>query len=35
MDITPSYSALGAIIILSNDKKYEIGFKEIDGKRSC
>lgn len=35
MDITPSYSALGAIITLSNNKKYEIDFKDIDGLKSC
>jgi hypothetical protein len=35
MDTTPSYSALGAIITLYNNKKYEIDFKDIDGLRSC
>jgi len=35
MDITPEYSALGATITLYNDEKYEIDFKDIDGKRSC
>jgi hypothetical protein len=35
MDITPEYSALGATITLFNDEKYEIDFKDIDGKRSC
>jgi hypothetical protein len=35
MDSTPSYSALGAIITLYNNKKYEIDFKDIDGLRSC
>jgi len=35
MDITSSFSALGAVIILNNDKRYEIDFKDIDGYRSC
>jgi hypothetical protein len=35
MDITPTYSALGATITLNNNEKYEIDFKDIDGKRSC
>ena len=35
MDITPEYSALGATITLYNGEKYEIDFKDIDGKRSC
>ena len=35
MDITSSLSALGAVIILNNDKRYEIDFKDIDGHRSC
>ena len=35
MDITPEYSALGASITLYNGEKYEIDFKDIDGKRSC
>jgi len=35
MDITQSGSALGATIILDNKKKYEIDFKNIDGKRRC
>lgn len=35
MDVTPSYSALGADITLSNNKKYRIDFTDIDGKRSC
>jgi hypothetical protein len=35
MDITPELSALGASITLLNDEKYEIDFKDIDGKRSC
>lgn len=35
MDITPEYSALGATITLFNNEKYEIDFKDIDGKRSC
>jgi len=35
MDITPAYSALGATITLYNNEKYEIDFKDIDGKRTC
>jgi hypothetical protein len=35
MDIMPEYSALGATITLFNGEKYEIDFKDIDGKRSC
>jgi hypothetical protein len=35
MDITPSYSPLGAEITLSNNKMHEIDFVNIDGKRTC
>ncbi len=35
MEVTSSYSAMGATITLHNDDKYEIDFKDIDGKRSC
>lgn len=35
MDITPTGSALGANITLYNGEKYEIDFKDIDGKRTC
>jgi len=35
VDITPTYSALGATITLYNNEKYEIDFKDIDGKRNC
>lgn len=35
MDITPSYSPLGANITLYNNKKYEVDFGEIDGHRTC
>lgn len=35
MEITPAYSALGATITLFNGEKYEVDFKDIDGKRSC
>jgi len=35
MDITPAYSALGATITLFDGEKYEIDFKDIDGKRTC
>ncbi len=35
MDITSTGSALGANITLYNGEKYEIDFKDIDGKRTC
>ena len=35
MEITPNYSTLGAMITLSDDKTYEVDFKDIDGKRTC
>jgi len=35
MDITPSNSALGANIILNDNKEFSIDFKDIDGKRTC
>ncbi len=35
MDITPTGSAMGANITLYNGGKYEIDFKNIDGKRTC
>jgi hypothetical protein len=35
MDISPSYSPLGATITLSNNKRYEIDFANIDGNRTC
>lgn len=35
LDVTPSNSTLGANITLSNNLKYEIDFKDIDGKKSC
>ena len=35
MDITTKFSALGANIILNNNKKYEVDFMDIDGHRSC
>jgi hypothetical protein len=34
-EITRNDSALGALIVLSNDEKYEVDFKDIDGKRMC
>ena len=34
-DITPTGSALGAVLTLYNGEKYEIDFKDIDGKRTC
>lgn len=33
MEVTPSFSALGATITLSNGDVYEVDFKDIDGKR--
>jgi hypothetical protein len=35
MDITPSYSALGANLTLSNGTIYQIDFKNVDGDRAC
>ncbi len=35
MDMTPTYSPLGATITLFNHKKYEIDFVNIDGNRAC
>lgn len=35
MDITPSWSALGATITLRNGRQYEVDFIDIDGHRSC
>jgi hypothetical protein len=35
LEITPSGSPLGANITLSNNEKFEIDFKDIDGKRAC
>lgn len=35
MDITPSCSALGVSLTLSNDQKYEVDFADIDGNRTC
>ena len=35
MEITPTGSALGATITIFNNEKFEIDFKDIDGKRSC
>ena len=35
VEITPSGSPLGATITLSNDEKFEIDFKDMDGKRAC
>jgi hypothetical protein len=35
MDITPSYSPLGAKITLWNNKTYEFDFVDIDGNRTC
>lgn len=35
LEVTPNWSALGANITLRNGEKYEIDFKDIDGKRAC
>jgi len=35
VEITPSGSPLGVNITLSNDEKFEIDFKDIDGKKAC
>ena len=35
MDVTKTFSALGANIVLNNNKKYEVDFIDIDGYRSC
>jgi len=35
MDITPSYSSLGASLTLYNGEKYKVDFVDIDGYRSC
>ncbi|MGF1584282.1 MAG: DUF2264 domain-containing protein [Bacteroidales bacterium] len=35
LDVTGTYSVMGAKIILSDNKEYMIDFKDIDGKRTC
>lgn len=35
MDMTPSYSPLGATLTLSNGEQYTIDFVNIDGNRTC
>ncbi|MCX6221490.1 MAG: DUF2264 domain-containing protein [Bacteroidia bacterium] len=35
MEVTSSFSALGAKLTLNNNEIFEIDFKDIDGKRSC
>jgi hypothetical protein len=35
MEVTPTWSALGATITLQNGEVFDIDFKDIDGKRSC
>ena len=35
MEVTPTCSALGAIVTLQNGEVFDIDFKDIDGKRSC
>jgi len=34
-EVTTNWSALGAEITLFNGEKYEVDFKDIDGKRAC
>jgi hypothetical protein len=34
-DITKTNSVLGASIVIWDDTKYEIDFKDIDGERWC
>ncbi len=35
MEITPSRSVLGAEILLADNRRYVIDFKEVDGHKSC
>lgn len=35
LDITPTHSVLGADITLSDDRVYNVDFKDIDGRRMC
>lgn len=35
LDVTGTYSVLGAKITLADNREYLIDFKDIDGKRSC
>jgi hypothetical protein len=35
LDMTPSYSPLGAVITRSNGKQYMVDFVNIDGNRTC
>ena len=35
LDVTGTYSVMGAKITLSDNKEYMIDFKDIDGKRTC
>ncbi|MCA1745415.1 MAG: DUF2264 domain-containing protein [Bacteroidales bacterium] len=35
LEVTSSYSTLGALITLSNNQQFKVDFKDIDGKRSC
>lgn len=35
MDLTPSNSVIGAEIILADNRKYLVDFKNIDGYKSC
>ncbi len=35
MDLTPSHSVLGAEIILADNRRYLVDFKNIDGYKSC
>ena len=35
MDVTESYSVMGAHLTLSDGKRYMVDFKDIDGRRTC
>ncbi len=35
IDVTQNFSTLGAKITLSNNEKYEVDFKDIDGEKTC
>jgi hypothetical protein len=35
MEVTSTYSTLGAVLTLADNRVFKIDFKDIDGKRSC
>jgi hypothetical protein len=35
MEVTDNYSTLGAIITLSDNRKFKVDFEDIDGRRRC